>query len=481
MTTYSYGSGQTYATPQEAFDALQAANETGSLGAHVFTGSGLDDFTSSGTPASGKTAKNFRVEIDGTGTPDTFKWSNDNGATWEAETVAITGAAQALEDGVSVTFAATTGHTSADRWDFSTTYTVNDFSASNIIRGVGSATYLGASAGEPVLRLCHSVGGRGVSPTAAYPLTLDVNGPDQVAWVDDQNGGCLINGAADGAELASHVRVRGLTLRSLASTVGAGIIICQDRTGGESCSDWAVDDCVIEASAAGVIAGCCAHLALVDTVIKGNPSSAGIYADGASGTYGALAGALSLSNTAIKALGPALSIRGDIHCHMAHCALSSFGQVVVLNQGAAGQISMDLDNSILYTSGAAVEVLATDLADLIVMAADANCYYNDGSDLADLDGTALADLAALQDRFGQDAHSSFEDPLFADDSLTLDAGSPCLLTGRAAVNSGIEGQERAMTIDKGPYQVSVPAAWRLRYAGGKITAAINGSVDASGL
>lgn len=83
----------------------------------VFSGVGLDDLESGGTYAA-SAIREYVVEIDGTGAPDTFKWSNDGGDTWEATAVAITGSAQALEDGVAVTFGATTGHTAADGWSF---------------------------------------------------------------------------------------------------------------------------------------------------------------------------------------------------------------------------------------------------------------------------------------------------------------------------------------------------------------------------
>jgi len=76
--------------------------------------SGLDDATSSGT-YTGSTVGFFEVIIDGTGTPDTFKWRKNEGS-W-TETVAITGSAQQLgSDGVYITFAATTGHTADDKW-----------------------------------------------------------------------------------------------------------------------------------------------------------------------------------------------------------------------------------------------------------------------------------------------------------------------------------------------------------------------------
>jgi len=87
-----------------------------SVGSVVFTGAGLNDMTNGGV-YTGTEDKNYVVEIDGTGTPDTFKWSDDGGETY-TEGVAITGAAQALSNGITVTFQATTGHTLGDKWEF---------------------------------------------------------------------------------------------------------------------------------------------------------------------------------------------------------------------------------------------------------------------------------------------------------------------------------------------------------------------------
>lgn len=98
------------------FGALSAVVESA-----VFNGVGLDDATSSGS-FTGDESTEYLVEIDATGTPDTFKWSKDGGATWEATGVSITGAAQLLDEGVSVTFAATTGHTLGDQWTIKAGY-----------------------------------------------------------------------------------------------------------------------------------------------------------------------------------------------------------------------------------------------------------------------------------------------------------------------------------------------------------------------
>jgi hypothetical protein len=84
-----------------------------------YSGTGLDDLTTAlVTTISVTIDRYYRIEIDGTGTPDTFRWSKDNGATWDASGVSITGAAQELTENVAVTFGATTGHTTSDRWIF---------------------------------------------------------------------------------------------------------------------------------------------------------------------------------------------------------------------------------------------------------------------------------------------------------------------------------------------------------------------------
>jgi len=84
----------------------------------VFTGSGLNDLTKGGSYSLTTTDTSYVVEIDSSGTPDTFKWSDDGGVTWDATGVAITGSAQTLNNGVTITFGATTGHTVGDRWTF---------------------------------------------------------------------------------------------------------------------------------------------------------------------------------------------------------------------------------------------------------------------------------------------------------------------------------------------------------------------------
>jgi hypothetical protein len=92
---------------------LEIADAPKTIKTAVFTGSGLDDGTSDGT-YSGTVTATYTIIIDHEGTPDSFKWKKNSGSF--TEDVAITGSAQTLSDGVTITFAATTGHTAGDQW-----------------------------------------------------------------------------------------------------------------------------------------------------------------------------------------------------------------------------------------------------------------------------------------------------------------------------------------------------------------------------
>lgn len=95
--------------------------ETTCINNDTFTGSGLNDLTITGYNAntsSGEIGRSYKVQIEGTGTPDTFKWSRDGGNNWKETGVAITGSSQTLEGDIAVTFAATTGHTLNNSWAF---------------------------------------------------------------------------------------------------------------------------------------------------------------------------------------------------------------------------------------------------------------------------------------------------------------------------------------------------------------------------
>ncbi len=83
-----------------------------------------NDLTVSGTFSSSEDLR-FLIEIVALGTPDTFRHSIDNGDNWSPNT-AITGAAQLLSNGVSITFGSTTGHAVDDEWVVSAKSSVDD-------------------------------------------------------------------------------------------------------------------------------------------------------------------------------------------------------------------------------------------------------------------------------------------------------------------------------------------------------------------
>ena len=111
----------------------------------------LDDVTSSGT-FNGSVKTKFVLEIDSIGSPDTYKWQKEGGVLTSA--VSITGSAQLLSDGVSVTFGATTGHTLEDKWEVEClVFTPKQVAGSNIDptsfvgTGVNDATSSGSYVG----------------------------------------------------------------------------------------------------------------------------------------------------------------------------------------------------------------------------------------------------------------------------------------------------------------------------------------------
>lgn len=109
-----------------AFDNISGGIDNPIIGAianvvepAVYYGSiGLDDMTTGGTYTDTANDRRYIVEITATGAMDTFRWSDDNGWSWTSG-VTITGVAQALSNGVTVTFGAVTGHDVTDQWKFS--------------------------------------------------------------------------------------------------------------------------------------------------------------------------------------------------------------------------------------------------------------------------------------------------------------------------------------------------------------------------
>lgn len=82
---------------------------------HFNTSPGLNDMITGGT-FSGTSAITYTVTIATAGSPDTFNWTDSNGGSGSG--VSISGASQTLSNGVTITFTATTGHTTTNYWIF---------------------------------------------------------------------------------------------------------------------------------------------------------------------------------------------------------------------------------------------------------------------------------------------------------------------------------------------------------------------------
>ncbi len=79
----------------------------------IFTG-GTDDMTGDFSGLTDVGNVFFEIEITASGTPDVFRWRKNGGA-WTSG-VNITGSAQTLSDGVTITFGGTNTHAPGDKW-----------------------------------------------------------------------------------------------------------------------------------------------------------------------------------------------------------------------------------------------------------------------------------------------------------------------------------------------------------------------------
>jgi hypothetical protein len=156
--------------------------ETSSIGCSNFVSptlsvsTNLSDFSVGGQIVLPTRTGAYRVQIDGAGIPDTFKWSNDGGATWEASTVNITGAAQTLENGLTITFAATTGHTNGDYWDIYITQDKQSVAITPIAAaGLAGGEHFLLSNTTEDFYIWFKVGGVGVDPAVGTATGIEVD------------------------------------------------------------------------------------------------------------------------------------------------------------------------------------------------------------------------------------------------------------------------------------------------------------------
>lgn len=178
-----------------------------------FQGGTLNDLAVSGA-YTGTVRKDVIVKVSTVGATDKIKYSVDDGRTWSAE-VALTGAAQALLDGIQIT-AAVTGHALGDEWRFSAFATpsgevgkvsevYSDGDASELF-GFGSiaarmaAAALKVNAGLPVF-VSPMIDGDGAGfASCSAALSGSAAGPG--IWRCHVNGGIIEGGVETGAAVA---------------------------------------------------------------------------------------------------------------------------------------------------------------------------------------------------------------------------------------------------------------------------------------
>lgn len=111
-----------------------------SVDAASFLGVGLNDATSGGTYTghgfNGSTVDSYVIIISAVGATDHFQWLSTG--TGLSSPVAITGAAQALTDGVTVTFGAVTGHALNDSWTIVGATPIGNTTTANLTNPDGS-------------------------------------------------------------------------------------------------------------------------------------------------------------------------------------------------------------------------------------------------------------------------------------------------------------------------------------------------------
>lgn len=113
------------------------------ISSEVFTGSGLDDLTPSGTYFGGGDL-GIRVRVSTAAATDKFQWTRYpfDPNSWSDE-IDMTGGAQAIVNGLLITFGATTGHTLGEYWEIECTATHGVLMVNSI---TGQVTTAGASA-----------------------------------------------------------------------------------------------------------------------------------------------------------------------------------------------------------------------------------------------------------------------------------------------------------------------------------------------
>lgn len=121
---------------------IRSATMINGLGSIEFDGGiALNDLLISSTGYTGLLPKQYIIRVSATGTPDSFRYSTDGGATWAVAASMLTSPIS-LSDGISVKWLATTGHTLGTTWTFVTTPNFATNRLRDVVQSVGDIDVL---------------------------------------------------------------------------------------------------------------------------------------------------------------------------------------------------------------------------------------------------------------------------------------------------------------------------------------------------
>ena len=192
----------------------------------AFTGD-LNDMVMNNVYTGAAGNANWEVEIDGAGTPNTFKWKK--AAESYTTGVSITGSAQLLKEGVEVTFADTINHTIGDKWTFSTHNNLNDIGVSGTFTGTKDASYhiqiISLGVNNNVIQVTRD----------GQILTASLSCSTNAQLIDD--GISILFGAKTGHGLNDVWLIRGFAVKNKNADFLIGLH-CEGKTTDSPLDDW---------------------------------------------------------------------------------------------------------------------------------------------------------------------------------------------------------------------------------------------------
>lgn len=290
-----------------------------------------------------------------------------------------------------------------------------------------------------------------VSPSARFPLVVDVESGEQVVFDGQAGSACL------GGSEVSHVRVFGLKfVQALFGVVLADI-------GGQAASDWWVKNCAADGSGASMHVGVLVFKAvdlrivfcdLHNLLYHGAGSYPGLPADSPV--------RVAVSGCRITSSSHGIWNNAEA-CYLLFNNTLQAASSGLKHEGESPLILAGMVNNVFHAGGAGFDCIRTqDLAagDLRVLHSNGNCFHPGANgSVAELNGLSL-DLDGWREYFGQDENSICADPLL-DNDLVPSRQSPCRGAGVVFCRTGMSGKTRTASVDMGFEQVTeafVPGA-----------------------